>query len=592
MIVRLTHLAITGTAVVVLSGWLQPGAQQAAPGSVPTFHRTVRRVVLDVVVTDKDNRSVRGLGQGMFSVQDNDAPQKIVTFEENDLDAPLRLADLRRPNLPPATFMNLPHTPERGPLYIIVYDMVDTGWGNHNEDQIVARQTLEKFVTSKPAGTRFELYVLSKDLRLVQGFTSDPEQLLQAFDTARQRGHIPWVFLYRYNYGRDLVTLPFQAMMYIARSLEGLPGRKNLIWISSEFKVPLAGPGPGAGTSATSGTIQQQMAPAASAGEESVSALNSEMRQAADALNAAQVSVYPVDVQGLNPDAPGGGIDLTADEVAMETGGKAYYNTNDLVGAIQDAVENGGTYYEISYAPTEPDYDGSLHRIEMKLDRPGYNLQYRRFYYADDPDAPAVSDKEKKYDEAIAGEVRAHNHGDTLSAWMEHGAPEDHDILFRAHFSAGPESMASSEQMVALVDQPAYFVVRKTDKPARPRPPIPLRTYTISYLVLDRSAGQNPGGQVLEFAACAYDVDGKMLNGISQQAARADSVQRDKSGEKGWLRAVQTIDVPDSAAWLRVAVRDTATDRIGTIEIPLPLAGEIARAGASRTTEHAQDGQE
>jgi hypothetical protein len=143
--------------------------------------------------------------------------------------------------------------------------------------------------------------------------------------------------------------------------------------------------------------------------------------------------------------------------------------------------------------------------------------------------------------------------------------------------------MATPDQMASLVDQPAYFVVRKSNKPVKLPPPIPLRAYTIDYLVLDQSAAAHTGGQVLEFAVCAYDNSGKMLNGLSQNAVRGDASAK---AAHPIFRAQQTLEVPSNAAWLRVAVRDVNTDRIGTMEIPLPLAGDrqIAQGASANPT--------
>jgi hypothetical protein len=301
------------------------------------------------------------------------------------------------------------------------------------------------------------------------------------------------------------------------------------------------------------------------------------MRQAIDALNESQVSVYPVDVAGLKANKDG--IDTIAQHIADATGGQAYYNTNDISGAIMQATENGSNYYEISYAPSDSKEDSKMRSIRVSLDRKGYNLEYRQYYYAEDPDKPLWND-EKRLAVAVADQEVAHLPGDSMYAYMQHGAPADHDVLFRAQFHAGATAMATPDEMANLVEQPAYFVVRKSNKPVKLPPPIPLRPYTIDYLVLDQKAASQPGGQVLEFAAGAYDSKGKLLNGISQNAVRNQAATTGSGTQRPFFRAVQTLKVPTTAAWLRVAVRDVATDRIGTMEIPLPLAGD-GRAIAS-----------
>jgi hypothetical protein len=184
--------------------------------------------------------------------------------------------------------------------------------------------------------------------------------------------------------------------------------------------------------------------------------------------------------------------------------------------------------------------------------------------------------------EATAGQIVAHHQGDSLYAYMVQGAPEAHDVLFRAQIEPGAEKMATAEQMADLQEQPAYFVLRRRNKPVKVPPPIPLRPYTIDYLVLDQTAASKKGQQTLEFAACAYNSDGKMLNGLSNYAMRP-SVRSAQPQGQPLFRGQQVLEVPTTARWLRVAVRDVATDRIGTIEVKLPLAGAAPGDGSTAT---------
>ena len=547
-----------------------PTASHDSDNKPYTLQVTVRRVVLDVVVTDKNHNAVHGLTQSDFSVTEDNQPQAVKSFEAfNDQPVTGYVAP-KAPELPPDTYMNVATTPERGPLYVIVYDAVNMRHNDLEDDQIRARKQLADFLASKPAGTRFALFVLAEDFHLVQGFTTDPQELLAAFDGRRKVKGIPLNFLMAANYGAADQTLPFQVMAFLGHYLEGLPGRKNVIWMSSEFPAGVPMFAVQASIAAAGGSTSSMQAQGFGANAPSTledTWQQKWMRKAIDAMNAAQVSVYPVDVGGLKPEL--NGMDTLADHIAEATGGKAYYNTNDFAGAMQDATKNGSSYYEISYAPTNSAMDRKQRNIKVDLDKKGYHLQYRQYYFAEDPDAPLLND-EKKLAAAVEQDDHpvAHLPGDSLFAYMEHGAPIDHDIVFRAQFHAGRAAMATQAQMADLIDQPAYFVVRKSNKPVKLPPPIPLQTYTIDYLVLDQAAQQH-GNQVLEFAACAYDALGHMLNGLSQNAARAPA---QGGGQQPYFRAQQQLEVPTTAAWLRVAVRDVHTDRIGTMEIPLPLA--------------------
>jgi VWFA-related protein len=594
-----------------VTGWVMPGmaqAQQQPQQTQPqqgtsenpfTLGVTVRRVVLDVVVTNADHQPVHGLTKSDFAVLENNKQQPVQTFEEFNMDATPPFVAPKLPPMPPNTWLNVQTEEERGPLYVIVYDAVHM----HQEDQTAARKQLAGFLAKKPAGTRFCLFLMTDELRLLQGFTTDPKLLLAAFDTKRGEGNfIPVVSLMGANLGADDPQLPYVVMSFVGRYLEGLPGRKVLIWMSSRFPqdVPLfgimkqigeaqmsvpgseAGGGPGLGappvdTGGMSTGVASSTFGGTDPGSQAQGFGDSDsttmgdtysqklMREAIDALNLSEVSVYPVDVAGAKPEL--NGVDDLADHIALVTGGKAYYNSNDFVDSMEKATADGGSYYEITYAPTDAAYDQRLRKIRVEMDKRGYHLEYRRYYFADAPGTPILA-REKKVAEAVADQHAAHKQGDTLYAFMQHGAPADHDVLFRVQFHAGPKTPATREQLDALAQQPAYFVAGKASKLPKK---LDVQTYTVDFLVPDRMVAVLNGQQQLEFAATAYDAEGKMLNGISQQASKNKNGSA-TTGPPANFRAQQTIDVPVGAAWLRVAVRDVNTNRIGTLEIPLPLA--------------------
>ena len=72
------------------------------------------------------------------------------------------------------------------------------------------------------------------------------------------------------------------------------------------------------------------------------------------------------------------------EELAKDTGGQAFYNTNGLGDALNRVVNNGARYYSISYSPGNPKMDGKYRHIQVKLLKDKDNLAYRRGYYADD----------------------------------------------------------------------------------------------------------------------------------------------------------------------------------------------------------------
>ena len=172
-----------------------------------------------------------------------------------------------------------------------------------------------------------------------------------------------------------------------------------------------------------------------------------------------------------------------------------------------------------------------------------------------------------------------------------------HDLVFSAHLAPlGSPALATPEQMLSLEDSPAFFRTRKHDKPLKPLTPVQLQNYTIDYGVIDaqlkEAARRHGAPATLEFAAAAYDPDGKLLNstlnqgqvsGKSNKDARSDPDARSDKAPKSdaIFHAIQELEVPAGASYIRLAVRDLLNNRTGTIEVRLPLKPEPTTASAS-----------
>lgn len=75
-------------------------------------------------------------------------------------------------------------------------------------------------------------------------------------------------------------------------------------------------------------------------------------------------------------------------ELASQTGGRAFYNRNDIDRAIGLSVAEGSTYYTLAYYPEDKGNDGKFRKIEVKLDRKGLQSRYRKGYFATDTQPP------------------------------------------------------------------------------------------------------------------------------------------------------------------------------------------------------------
>ena len=191
-----------------------------------------------------------------------------------------------------------------------------------------------------------------------------------------------------------------------------------------------------------------------------------------------------------------------------------------------------------------------------------------------------ADDGEKSGAGTLAVPVQA---GDVLQANMKLGAPMVHDLVFSAHVrTEGGAAVATPTQMEQLEEEAAYFRIHRRNKPQKPLPPVKIQTYVIDYRVLDPQmkgqATRSSRQPTLEFAVAAFDNDGKVLNGTVSDAV-ADPSTESSGNKTGLYRVRLSLAVPVNAASIRVGVRDRMSDRLGTLEVPLPLAPEpVAKA--------------
>ena len=552
----------------------QPSNLESSEPGTLVIRKSVHRVILDVVVTDSNEKPVHGLTREDFSVDEDGKPQRVLSFDVHDFNAP---ADVPKvPPLPPNTFMNVPPAPERGPLNVILYDMVNMSL----DDQGTARKQLLSFISEKPPGARFAIFVLSDGLRLVQGFTADRSVLYAAMDPKAPRPHVPKVFLYGENYGQGQIRLVRWAFAKVARFLDPLPGRKNVIWLTGSVPTSIL---------------------ATADGTTDPLSYSDEIKETVNAMARSQIAVYPVDVRGVVPVALGSspkagpaGVAmsttsnhpylsdsyLTEGDIAGSTGGYAFFSGNDVKGALEQATETGSNYYTLTYSPSNQKYDGQLRKLHVELAKRGYQLAYRRSYYAYNPDLPAPQGTRKAGDSAREAVPR-----DALFVNMQHGAPLTHQLLFKAHLQPlGVPTRATQEQMANLGQLPEDLRARRKKRAAKALLSVQLQTYAVEYTVAVDPLTQTRSPQpfTLEVAAAAFDGDGDMLNVVVESGA--DSAIAGPGEQLGasfmsvnthqFRRAQLTIDVPVSATSIRLAAHDVSTDRVGAMEVSLPLGHE------------------
>jgi hypothetical protein len=158
-------------------------------------------------------------------------------------------------------------------------------------------------------------------------------------------------------------TATADAFEAIARHMSGLPGRKNLVWMSAGFPFKPV-------------VSQRKLGVQAQAPVETPDDFSSQLNRSSRALNDANVAIYPVDYQGLNGNYP-----EVMKRLASATGGDVTYHTNDLKEAVTTAVADGDVSYTLGFYPADEKYDGKLHDLKVRVNRKDVDLHYRDGYY-------------------------------------------------------------------------------------------------------------------------------------------------------------------------------------------------------------------
>lgn len=581
-------------------------AQTPAPASVPTLKANTRIVVIDVVVTDQKQNAVRNLKASDFTLIEKGQPQAIAHFEEHAALSAAAVAKMPPiPKLEPGTFTNYSPAPSDGALNVLLLDALNTPM----KDQAFVRQQMLKYLATPRPGTRMAVFGLSSSLHLLQGFTSDPEVLRAVVsgkknlakasplmdnavsgdtvgadspmnDMIEQLGNDPSTAAVAASLQQfQAEQQSFQTMLrtrytldalnMLGRYLSGLPGRKNLIWFSGSFPVNIL----------PDGDLQNPFGVEAS--------MEGEFHETINLLSRSQVAVYPIDARGLmttpmfdasnsgakyaNPRNPGAFakdeakfFQQTAAEhgtmlqMAQDTGGKAFLNTNGLKEAVEKAVDAGANYYTLTYSPTNKDWKGDYRKIEVKLAQQGYTLSYRRGYYADDPGAKVTSARR----DAAATETPF----DPLRSAMQWGGPDPTEILFEA--SILPASEASEPEVV-------------TGSHSSPKTAGPYRRYVVYFAADPKAitAVETATGQHhidMQFLSFVYGTDGALTTSIGKRIS-ADLTPEQYTGMlHTGFRYKQEVSVPAKGEYfLRVGLEDVATQHVGALEIGVDAVSKL-----------------
>jgi VWFA-related protein len=257
----------------------------ASPDAV--FRTTTRLVQVSVIAQDKDGKPVTDLRREEFQIFDNGAPQEIQLFSAER--AALSPPELRAPN----TFTNRidtgtnrmdagegpPANGSRGGYSVILFDNLITEFAyNYGKGTGLARRKALETLQRMPAGEKIAIYAVWRKLQIIREFTTDRDSLIreltamggsvdtpsknQCMADADLKSDAPSAMLndprnpqaqqraaqlqaMRARQIQECLRLDALArasaldeeLREIADHLAGIPGRKNLIWLATQFQI-------------------------------------------------------------------------------------------------------------------------------------------------------------------------------------------------------------------------------------------------------------------------------------------------------------------------------------------------------------------
>jgi len=567
---------------LTLSLAVPPAVAQNAGTDVPsiTIRANTRLVLVDVVVTDKKGQPVNGLKAEDFTIEEGGKKQKVSIF------VPPGIENGPKPALAPeGIFSNHPENVRpAGVPTILLLDALNSPF----KDQAYARSQMLKYVAEQAQnGRSMAVFALTDQLRVLQQFTSDPQVLLSAIRSLKPMEQIlrsagpppePHAIAdgphggaavtaaitsaavaaqqfvdVQVAYNRERQTLiTIEAMKALARTVGGLPGRKNVVWLTASLPFDLVPED----SNLTDAELQAELPGQGRQHSVNVNAAGSreaqarqlhgqEIKEAESDLASANIAIYPVDVTGLaggmdSSAAQGGSVFTdtaltdrvisglsaqqssqgTMREVAAQTGGRAYYNRNDIKDGIALAAADDKASYELGYYPENKKWDGKYRSIKVKVSQGDTEVRYRKGYFAIEP-GPS---KDRNFEQDVAAALQV-NAPATQISFMAQAKPTD------------PGKM----RVVFLVD-----------------------AHTVS--------AEDTGGNKrlnVNFYASIYDANGKNLGTRSTKVDNAfPTATYQQILDKGMMVPID-MDLPAGAKELRLAVLDNKTGMIGSVSGPL-----------------------
>jgi VWFA-related protein len=575
-------IAFLACSILVLAA---PNEKKGGNSEVKFTSRT-ELVLIPTLVTDKSGAHISGLKKEDFTVRENGVVHEITAFEEITSDA----HRWSRPRDPGVFTNSMTGGETAGRITLIVLDFINTPFMDQASER---KELLKYLTQSVDEREPTALYTLTRSgIHVIHDFTTDPRILAAALHKANgdpfqmvdtqedvealtgtanpdggpdagpgsdksknreseaaaanqgisalvqsEAGKIQTMMEdhalnFKSFQQRLAITYTLQGMQQIAQALAGLPDRKSLIWASGGFPF-----------SVSDNTMR--LAPA---GRDSLVDVLPMYEHTWQLLNAAQIALYPVDVRGLRAATlPGASVgnpgksyarntasrqvetQTTFQTFASMTGGRAYYNSNDLVKGFLEAVSDSAEYYMLGYYLDRSNTKPGWRKLAVKVQRDHAEVRARGGFFVTN----ATIDPDTSRNNDVASALQSPLDYTSLAVVMrweniEPGkVPGKKHVNYRLHVAADP----------ALIND----------------------------------VGKNHVD--LEFVALAKTPEGKPVGrAVSDKIdTHLTSTKVSAIREKGMIAYAGTLDLAAGEYSVRFVVRDDLSGRMGSVAAPLKV---------------------
>jgi VWFA-related protein len=561
---RLVLFLLVGLAALRASGQIFqfPDPTGPAHGDIPehshsepadsrnlTFSSRSEYVLVPVIVQDKQHH-VSGLAKEDFTILENGKKRPIASVEE--VISPTTATPDTAVGPGTSSSTSTTAITKKRPVAIIALDLINTP----QKYQAVARRAIiDLLLQTAEHGAMIELVsIRGQQVDVIHDFSDDQQSLIAALrdvhtqltgsqaakDSSSEPTMAAALNKTRVSIREKLLAfasevdredeikqeanatgLTLVALQRIAASVASLPGRKALIWLTAGFPFQLD-----------------------SSSRLSDAATTLPLEHTMQMINQANVAIYPVDVRGLEVlglegsehlpvgAASGPAIQQALSAISTEhsytissmigmaemTGGKAFYNRNDINTEIGAAIEDGSEYYLLSYPLNKDDRKSGWRSLTVRT-KEGYTVSARKgFYVTASTENPELT--------------RGYDIDNALASPLPFTS-----LPLKAGF-VGNQVVSSKGKIVTFqMDVPPGSIT--ADGPTT---------------MLD-----------LELRAVATDIHGKPVGNVAQSIRAKLAPGSIETLQKEGVRYQSSFDLPAGEYTVHFVVRDNATGRTGSV---------------------------